>query len=180
MTYPTGVPSVQECLASVIVKEKPSRTTVPPTFVPDPSVKELGLGDALRLEVADQLEDPDHEGTGLAGERGGVGRVVEMVVRKEQKLRLLHLLRPGGRGRIPLEPRVDQNGLAGGIPEGKAGMAEPADLDGRHREPPVRKGADGSFFPPFIQGARAARKGRKDAFLSPPRRVTKKPSVASQ
>src|SRR3990170_950173 len=47
-------------------------------------------------------------------------------------------------------------------------MAEPADLDGRHREPPVRKGADGSSFSPFIQGAPAARKERNDAFLFPP------------
>src|SRR3989304_4473581 len=44
MTYPTGAPSVQECLASVIVKEKPLRTTVPPTFIPIPPCRSWDSG----------------------------------------------------------------------------------------------------------------------------------------
>ena len=105
---------------------------------PDPAVEKLGFGDSLRFQVADQLEYPDHECSGLAGKRHGVGRVIEVVMREEKELRFSQILRSGGSGRVSLEPRVDQNGLAGRVLEGKTGVAEPADLDAGHRYPPCR------------------------------------------
>src|SRR3990172_7699601 len=57
MTYPTGAPSVQECLASVIVKEKPLRTTVPPTFIPIPPCRSWDSGTpfAFRSPISSKI-----------------------------------------------------------------------------------------------------------------------------
>src|SRR3989304_5369636 len=57
MTYPTGAPSVQECLASVIVKEKPLRTPVPPTFIPIPPCRSWDSGTpfAFRSPISSKI-----------------------------------------------------------------------------------------------------------------------------
>src|SRR5574342_1006229 len=49
MTYPTGTPRLQEWRASVIVNEKPSSTTVPPTFIPLPPWRSWDSGTPLDL-----------------------------------------------------------------------------------------------------------------------------------
>ncbi len=101
---------------------------------PGAPVEQLCLGDPFRLQVPRDLEDRHDKGSRPPRRRDRVSRVVEVVVGEEDQVRGGRGVHPSRRLRVPLEPRVDERGLP--VPDGKAGVSEPADPNRCHGCPP--------------------------------------------